>query len=70
MGVGNAGRIDPWSSEQSTDYARIRDQFGLESLDLTQVPIPVCYIVGVLFSHIEISMWSLDAWSARTRLVY
>ena len=46
MGVGNAGRIDPWSSEQSTDYARIRDQFGLESLDLTQVPNPSMLQIG------------------------
>ena len=57
MGVGNAGRIDPWSSEQSTDYARIRDQFGLESLDLTQVPNPsMLHRRGIIFAHRDLDV--------------
>ena len=57
MGVGNAGRIDPWSSEQSTDYARIRDQFGLQSLDLTQVPNPsMLHRRGIIFAHRDLDV--------------
>ena len=35
---GDSVRIDPWSSNQSTDYARIIDQFGLSSLDGLDLP--------------------------------
>ena len=47
----DAVRIDPWSSEQSTDYARIRDQFGLQSVDLKRVPNPsMLHRRGIIFA--------------------
>ena len=55
--VENAGRIDPWSSEQSTDYARIRDQFGLESIDISQVPNPsMLHRRGIIFAHRDLDV--------------
>ena len=57
MVVENAGRIDPWSSEQSTDYARIRDQFGLESIDISQVPNPsMLHRRGIIFAHRDLDV--------------
>jgi len=33
-------RIDPWASSQSTDYARLRDEFGIQAFDPDQLPEP------------------------------
>jgi len=45
-------RIDPWSSTQSTDYARIRDQFGLSELPLHRIPEPsMLHRRGIIFAH-------------------
>ena len=47
-------RIDPWSSTQSTDYARIRDQFGLSELPLHRIPEPsMLHRRGIIFAHRE-----------------
>ncbi|MCH2441892.1 MAG: tryptophan--tRNA ligase [Candidatus Thalassarchaeum sp.] len=53
----DAVRIDPWSSEQSTDYARIRDQFGLQSVDLKRVPNPsMLHRRGIIFAHRDLDV--------------
>ena len=33
-------RLDPWASSQSTDYARMKEQFGLEDIELDKLPNP------------------------------
>ena len=50
-------RIDPWSSEQSTDYARIRDQFGLEGVDVSKLPNPgMLHRRGIVFAHRDLDV--------------
>ena len=50
-------RIDPWSSEQSTDYARIRDQFGLEGVDVSRLPNPgMLHRRGIVFAHRDLDV--------------
>ena len=45
-------RIDPWSSEQSTDYQRLTQKFGLESIDLSLIPKPsMLHRRGIIFAH-------------------
>ena len=52
-----AVRIDPWSSEQSTDYARIRDQFGLEGVDVSKLPNPgMLHRRGIVFAHRDLDV--------------
>ena len=65
-------RIDPWSSNQSTDYARIIDQFGLSSLDGLDLPNATkLHRRGIVFAHRDLdvilgahqrkeSFWRLD----------
>lgn len=45
-------RIDPWSSAQYEDYARLRDEFGIQSFDPTGLPNP-CKLLrrGAIFGH-------------------
>ena len=46
------GSIDPWSSEQSTDYDRMIEQFGLTPIDLGSVPNPgMLHRRGIVFAH-------------------
>ena len=53
----NAERIDPWSSEQSTDYRRIVDKFGLSSVDSTQLPNPgMLHRRGIVFAHRDLDV--------------
>lgn len=48
-------RIDPWSSQQSTDYSRIRDQFGLSAVNLADIPNPsMLHRRGIIFAHREL----------------
>jgi tryptophanyl-tRNA synthetase len=50
-------RIDPWGSSQSTDYSRIIDQFGLQSMDGLDVPNPSkLHRRGIIFAHRELDM--------------
>ena len=50
-------RIDPWSSEQSTDYARIRGQFGLEGVDVSKLPNPgMLHRRGIVFAHRDLDV--------------
>ena len=46
------GSIDPWSSEQSTDYDRMIEQFGLTPMDLGSIPNPgMLHRRGIVFAH-------------------
>ena len=46
------GSIDPWSSEQSTDYDRMIEQFGLSPIDLGSLPNPgMLHRRGIVFAH-------------------
>jgi len=52
-----AARIDPWSSEQSTDYARIVSQFGLSSVDPGSLPNPgMLHRRGIVFGHRDLDV--------------
>jgi tryptophanyl-tRNA synthetase len=45
-------RIDPWASQQSTDYARLRDEFGIQEFDPDILPAPSTLMErGVIFGH-------------------
>ncbi len=44
--------IDPWSSAQYEDYARLRDEFGIEEFDPTGLPDPSpIYRRGIVFGQ-------------------
>jgi tryptophanyl-tRNA synthetase len=45
-------RIDPWSSAQYEDYARLRDEFGIQPFDTIGLPNP-CNLIrrGAIFGH-------------------
>ncbi|HJM67824.1 MAG TPA: tryptophan--tRNA ligase [Candidatus Thalassarchaeaceae archaeon] len=44
--------IDPWSSDVSTDYDRIIQQFGLESVSLSDIPNPsLHHRRDIIFAH-------------------
>ena len=50
-------RIDPWSSSQSTDYQRIIDQFGLTTLDSSELPSPsMLHRRNIVFAHRDIDV--------------
>ena len=43
-------QIDPWSSAQYADYARLRDEFGIETFDTGGLPNPPkLFRRGVIF---------------------
>ncbi len=53
----DGGRIDPWSSEQSQDYARIIDQFGLGSVEVSSLPNPgMLHRRGIVFAHRDLDV--------------
>ena len=46
------GAIDPWSSEGDTDYSRIVSKFGLQKVDISQLPNPgMLHRRGIVFAH-------------------
>ena len=50
-------RIDPWSSQQSTDYARIRDNFGLSEIEISKIPNPnQLHRRGIVFAHRDLDV--------------
>ena len=56
--------IDPWSSNQSTDYNRIIEQFGLEMVDYSVLPNPhMLHRRGIVFAHRDLNL-ILDAHSS------
>ena len=63
--MGEGLRIDPWSSQQSTDYSRIRDEFGLGSIEGMAIPNPsMLHRRGIIFAQRDLDV-VLD--SARRR---
>ncbi|HJM12915.1 MAG TPA: tryptophan--tRNA ligase [Candidatus Thalassarchaeaceae archaeon] len=55
--MGNGERIDPWSSDQSTDYGRIIEQFGLDSVDPSGLPNPgMLHRRGIVFAHRDLDV--------------
>lgn len=45
-------RIDPWASTQSTDYQRLRDEFGIQAFDPDVLPAPSPLMErGVIFGQ-------------------
>ena len=55
--MGDAGHIDPWSSEQSTDYDRLSTQFGLDSIELSKIPNPnILHRRGIIFGHRDLDI--------------
>jgi len=51
------GRIDPWSSDQSTDYEKLINQFGLESVDSSIMPNPgMLHRRGIVFAHRDLDI--------------
>ncbi|MBT4060157.1 MAG: tryptophan--tRNA ligase [Euryarchaeota archaeon] len=62
--MGDDVSIDPWSSSQSTDYDRIIQQFGLQSVDPTLLPNPhMLHRRGIVFAHRDLNL-VLDAHSS------
>lgn len=50
-------RIDPWGSSQSTDYSRMIEQFGLQSMEGVDVPSPSrLHRRGIIFAHRELDL--------------
>ncbi len=50
-------RIDPWASQQSTDYARIRDNFGLSEVEISKIPNPnQLHRRGIVFAHRDLDV--------------
>ena len=57
MYMEKTGRIDPWSSDQSTDYSRIVHQFGLSSVDTNTLPNPgMLHRRGIVFAHRDLDV--------------
>ena len=55
--MGGNIRIDPWSSSQSTDYQRIIDQFGLESINSDNLPNPsMLHRRKIVFAHRDLDV--------------
>ena len=55
--MASANRIDPWSSEQSTDYDRLVDQFGLSDVDPSTLPNPgMLHRRGIVFAHRDLDV--------------
>ena len=49
--------IDPWSSNQSTDYSRIIEQFGLSNLGNLTLPNPShLHRRGIVFAHRDLEL--------------
>ncbi len=55
--MGEGIRIDPWSSQQSTDYSRIRDEFGLGSVEGMAIPDPsLLHRRGIIFAQRDLDI--------------
>jgi tryptophanyl-tRNA synthetase len=55
--MGKGERIDPWASDQSTDYGRIIEQFGLDSVEPTALPNPgMLHRRGIVFAHRDLDV--------------
>ena len=58
-----ASSIDPWSAEQSFDYSKLFDEFGMSSLSGETVEKLDFYLArrGMLFAHRDLGLWLKDA---------
>ncbi|DAC36371.1 MAG TPA: tryptophan--tRNA ligase [Candidatus Thalassarchaeaceae archaeon] len=55
--MGSNERIDPWSSNQSTDYDRIIEKFGLDIVDPSSLPNPgILHRRGIVFAHRDLDV--------------
>ena len=55
--VADKVNIDPWSSNQSTDYSRIIEQFGLSDLSNITLPNPShLHRRGIVFAHRDLDL--------------
>ena len=55
--MANGERINPWSSDQSTDYSRIVDQFGLSPVISSKLPNPgMLHRRGIVFAHRDLDI--------------
>lgn len=43
--------INPWSSQQYKDYAKLRDQFGIAPFNFDLPDVPILFRRGVIFGH-------------------
>ena len=51
------GLIDPWSSDDETDYSRIVDKFGLDMVDPSALPNPgMLHRRGIVFAHRDLDV--------------
>lgn len=69
-------RIDPWASQQSTDYARLRDEFGIQAFDPDAMPVEPSPLMerGVIFGErgfgtVLHAMQRADPWGVLTGLM-
>lgn len=68
-------RIDPWASSQSTDYQRLREEFGIQPFDPDTLPDPSPLMQrGVIFGHrgferVARAMKRADPWGVLTGLM-
>ena len=68
-------RIDPWASSQSTDYQRLRDEFGIQAFDPEMLPEPSPLMQrGVIFGqrgfeHVARAIRRADPWGVLTGLM-
>ncbi|HWH08227.1 MAG TPA: tryptophan--tRNA ligase [Candidatus Thermoplasmatota archaeon] len=68
-------RIDPWASSQSTDYARLREEFGIQAFDPDVLPEPSPLMQrGVIFGHrgfgpVARAIRRADPWGVLTGLM-
>ncbi len=51
------GLIDPWSSDDETDYSRIVEKFGLDMVDPSAIPNPgMLHRRGIVFAHRDLDV--------------
>ena len=63
-------RIDPWNSDQSTDYDLLAEKFGLDSIDMNQIQNPsILHTRGLVFAQRDMDV-VLQAARNKRRLVF
>jgi len=58
-----AEKIDPWASEQSIDYSKLFEEFGMSRMDDSLVRKLSFRLAerGILFAHRDLDLWLTDA---------
>ena len=56
-------KIDPWASEQSFDYSKLFEEFGMSKItpDISRKLSFRLSSAGILFAHRELDLWLRDA---------